>query len=216
MTINKIAIIKYGLANIASVKNAINNIGIEYEIVENPKDLYKYKNLILPGVGNFSKAMSIINSNGWKENILEAVHTYKRPILGICLGMQLLASWGHELELKSDNDRVKGLGLIEGEVRKLDFLGCLERIPHVGWNGLVDLQSHDIFEGIEENTDFYFVHSYAFIPKNKKHLLAIAEYSSKIPAVVAKDKIWGVQFHPEKSSKAGSQIIKNFFNLKVC
>ena len=215
MTINKIGIIKYGLGNIASVVNAIDSIGVEYKVIENPNNLQKCKSLILPGVGNFSKAISILNSDGWTENILEAVINHKRPILGICLGMQLLASFGNE-GTSSSKKKVSGLGLIEGEVKNLYELGCSERIPHMGWNGLSNLKSHSLLEGIARDTDFYFVHSYAFIPSNEKNLIASVDYSIKVSAVIAKDNIFGVQFHPEKSSKAGFQLLKNFFNLKIC
>tara|TARA_B100000965_G_scaffold405576_1_gene440214 strand:+ start:923 stop:1570 length:648 start_codon:yes stop_codon:yes gene_type:complete len=215
MIINEIGVIKYGLGNIASVVNAIDNMGMKYSVIEDPRNLHKYSSLILPGVGNFAKAMSILNSNGWTENIIEAASLYKRPILGICLGMQLLASFGHEAEIDS-NHRIRGLGLIEGEVKSLYDLGCRERIPHMGWNGLSGFKSHKILKGIEPNTDFYFVHSFAFVPKNQNHLIATVDYPKNIPAIVAKENIWGVQFHPEKSSKAGFQILKNFFNLEIC
>ena len=212
MTINEIGIIKYGLGNIASVVNATASIGVDYKVIENPNNLYKYKSLILPGVGNFSKAISILDSDGWTENILEAVIHYKRPILGICLGMQLLASFGNE-GVSDSNEKVSGLGLIEGEVKNLYDLGCCERIPHMGWNGLSNLKSHNLLKGIKAGTDFYFVHSYAFIPRNENNLIASVDYSMNVSAVIAKENIFGVQFHPEKSSKAGFQLLKNFFNL---
>tara|TARA_Y100001970_G_scaffold275247_1_gene376224 strand:+ start:1135 stop:1782 length:648 start_codon:yes stop_codon:yes gene_type:complete len=215
MIIDKIGIIKYGLGNIASVENATNSLGFEYEVITNPNDLYKYKSLVLPGVGNFSKAMSILNADGWTENIFEAVITYKKPILGICLGMQLLASFGYEGEFDS-SVKIKGLGLIEGEVKNLYDIGCIERVPHMGWNNLINLKTHNIVKGIEPNTDFYFVHSFAFVPENKNHLIASVDYSKNLTAIVAKEQIWGVQFHPEKSSKAGFQVLKNFFNYQLC
>lgn len=205
-----VGIIKYGLGNIASVHNAIKALNQKSEIIEIPKDINKFDYLILPGVGNFTESKEILDKNGWTDSILDSVINKKKPILGICLGMQLLASWGYEGASNRNKIKTRGFDLIEGEVKSLSDIGCDRRIPHMGWNEISWQCSHKILEGISKNTDFYFVHSYVFVPSNNSHVVAVSNYSSLITAVIAKDHIWGVQFHPEKSSRAGLKLIKNF------
>ncbi len=205
-----VGIIKYGLGNIASVHNAIKALNQKSEIIEIPKDINKFDYLILPGVGNFTESKEILDKNGWTDYILDSVINKKKPILGICLGMQLLASWGYEGASNRNKIKTRGFDLIEGEVKSLRDIGCDSRIPHMGWNEISWQCSHKILEGISKNTDFYFVHSYVFVPSNNSHVVAVSNYSSLITAVIAKDHIWGVQFHPEKSSRAGLKLIKNF------
>ena len=207
-----VGIIKYGLGNIASVYNALNTFNQKSKIIERPNDIDKFDSLILPGVGNFSQSKFILDKNGWTEKILDSVINKKKPILGICLGMQLLASWGYEGASDFNKEKTQGFGLIDGEVKSLLDIGCDKRIPHMGWNEITWECSHKILEGVSKNTDFYFVHSYVFVPSNKSHIIATSNYPSPVTAVIAKDHIWGVQFHPEKSSKAGLQVIKNFLD----
>ena len=205
-----VGIIKYGLGNIASVHNAIKALDQKSEIIEIPKDINRFDFLILPGVGNFSESKNILDKDGWTDSILDSVINKKKPILGICLGMQLLASWGYEGASNWNKTKTPGLDLIKGEVKSLLDIGCNKRIPHMGWNEISWECSHKILEGISKNTDFYFVHSYVFVPSDKSHVIAFSNYSSPITAIIAKDHIWGVQFHPEKSSRAGLKLIKNF------
>ena len=206
----KLGIIKYGLGNIGSVYQSLKNIGSSPLIIEDPLEIKKVDKLILPGVGNFTKSKNILDDFGWTDEILDATLNLKKPILGICLGMQLLAEWGYEGFLENKNTRTEGLGLIRGEVVKLKDIGCKERIPHMGWNTVIWNDSPPLLSGIPSSTDFYFVHSYAFIPENKENIIAKADYSVPVTAIVNKENIWGTQFHPEKSSKAGLLIIKNF------
>lgn len=205
-----VGIIKYGLGNIASVHNAIKALNQKSEIIEIPKDINKFDYLILPGVGNFTESKDILDKNGWTDSILNSVINKKKPILGICLGMQLLASWGYEGASNRNEIKTPGFDLIEGEVKSLRDIGCDRRIPHMGWNEISWQCSHKIMEGISKNTDFYFVHSYVFVPSDNSHVIAFSNYSIPFTAVIAKDHIWGVQFHPEKSSRAGLKLIKNF------
>tara|TARA_B100000212_G_scaffold269357_1_gene208714 strand:- start:1413 stop:2045 length:633 start_codon:yes stop_codon:yes gene_type:complete len=207
-----VGIIKYGLGNIASVYNALKTLNQKSKIIERPTDIDKLDFLILPGVGNFSQSKFILDKNGWTEYILNFVINEKKPILGICLGMQLLASWGYEGAQEYNKERIQGFGLIEGEVKSLLDIGCDRRIPHMGWNEINWKYSHKILDGVTKNTDFYFVHSYVFVPSNESHIIATSNYPSPITAVIAKGNIWGVQFHPEKSSKAGLKVIKNFLD----
>ena len=206
----EIGIIKYGLGNIGSVYQALKNINASPVIINDPLEIKNIDKLILPGVGNFTRSKGILDKYGWTEEILNATLNLKKPILGICLGMQLLAEWGYEGLLEDDQSRKNGLGLIKGEVVNLKKLGCIERIPHMGWNTVSCLSSNGLLKGIPSEVDFYFVHSYAFVPEIKSEIIAITDYSLPVTAIVNKENIWGTQFHPEKSSKAGLKIMKNF------
>ncbi len=208
----KIGIIKYGLGNIGSVYQALKNLNASVEVVDDPININKMDKLIFPGVGNFTRSKVILDNFGWTQEILNATLIYKKPILGICLGMQLLAECGYEGLLEGDKSMKNGLSLISGEVVNLKDLGCKERIPHMGWNTVKWDNSNDLLMGIPNAIDFYFVHSYAFVPKNKNEIIATTDYSLPITAIVNKDNIWGTQFHPEKSSKAGLKILQNFIN----
>ena len=208
----KVGIINYGSGNIASVYHSIKKIGFSSDVIERPEDLKNFEKLILPGVGNFSNAKELLDRLRWTENIIDLVLNKKIPLLGICLGMQLLAEWGFEGAKEKGFQKVKGLGLIEGEVKELSKMGCTERIPHMGWNSVVWQKSANIIDGISSNTDFYFVHSYGFSAKKPDTVVATVNYPVPITAIVAKNNIWGTQFHPEKSSLAGLRIIKNFID----
>ncbi len=205
----KVGIIDYGVGNIGSVYNAVKKLDYDATIIKDSKQVKNFDKLILPGVGNFSKSKRILDINGWSENIIENIKLKGKSILGICLGMQLLAESGKEGETNSKN-HTKGLGLIEGNVESLSIQGCYERLPHMGWNSIKWTQESFMNKRIPSDTDFYFVHSYSFIPKNKKAIYAVTNYSIPIVSVVGKENIWGVQFHPEKSSKAGFLILQNF------
>tara|TARA_Y100001968_G_scaffold218149_1_gene200825 strand:- start:232 stop:867 length:636 start_codon:yes stop_codon:yes gene_type:complete len=209
----KIGIIKYGLGNIGSVYHSLKSTGLNPIIINKPFEIRNVDRLIFPGVGNFARSKKILDLNGWTEEILNATLILEKPILGICLGMQLLAEWGYEGLLADDESRINGLGLIKGEVVNLKKLGCDERIPHMGWNTVKWSNSYDLLEGIPNKSDFYFVHSYAFVPSNASEIVATVDYSIPVTAVVNRDNIWGTQFHPEKSSKAGLKIMENFSNL---
>lgn len=202
-------IIDYGMGNLASVRRAFEECGANVFVSDDPADVKTSERLVLPGVGAFCDAMALLREKGWVEAIRRAVLEEGVPILGICLGMQLMAERGEE------GGETDGLGLIPGVVIRLTpTIG--ERIPHVGWNEVHIHQRHSIFDGISDNTDFYFVHSFHFVPSCSKHILAITPYCGGFTSVVEKGSAVGVQFHPEKSSMAGFKIIKNFLRYKPC
>lgn len=207
----KIAIINYGLSNLGSVSSALRRVGAVCEVVEGPEQLHNASHLILPGVGSFTDGMNILRAKGWVDAIQNAVLEDEIPILGICLGMQLLASQGTE------GGNTEGLGLIPGNIVHLRSIGCKQRIPHTGWNDILFTKNPcSLFSGIPEGTDFYFVHSYTFRPKLEQHIAAITNYGVPIVAVVGCGIVWGTQFHPEKSSKAGLRLLKNFLGVTQC
>jgi len=210
----KIGIIDYGVGNLASVKRALDELSNTPLLINRAIDAHNADALILPGVGSFTDCMQILDSGGWSDVIREEVLIFKKPLLGICLGMQLLADSGEE---GADQEKsTKGLGLVPGKVVSLYGLGCKERVPHVGWNSVSSTQENSLFCGIPSGTDFYFVHSYAFVPDNPCYLLATVDYGITVAAAVGYNHVWGTQFHPEKSSKAGFQILKNFVERPLC
>ena len=206
-----VGIIDYGVGNIGSVKRTLEEVGANAFIASDPKMLNDASHIILPGVGGFSEAMTRLENGGWIDPLKTLALDEKIPLLGICLGMQLLATTGEE------GGNFMGLGLIPGNVTRLNNIGCQLKIPHVGWNSINLTQiNHPMFEKIYDRTDFYFVHSFVFSPINKNHLLATTEYGINFAAAVGKERIWGTQFHPEKSSKAGFFILKNFIDFVSC
>ena len=206
----KVAIVNYGMGNLASVRRAFEDIGAEVCIADRPVALYDANRIILPGVGAFSEGMECLRNGGWVEALHDVVTQRRKPLLGICLGMQMLATTGHEGGLSM------GLDFVPGQVQRLDTLGCKLRIPHVGWNEVRYKKNDEFFKGIPDSSDFYFVHSYAFVPENDEHLIATVSYDLDVAAVVRNGNVFGCQFHPEKSSKAGRQLLKNFMGYVPC
>ncbi|OUU24641.1 MAG: imidazole glycerol phosphate synthase subunit HisH [Candidatus Endolissoclinum sp. TMED37] len=202
-----IGIINYGISNINSVIGAIKNLGFEHLIIESINDFDRVNKLILPGIGNFKKCKEILDYKSYTSKIRQKVLIEKTPILGICLGMQLLANFGSE---GSQNCLAEGLNLIEGKVINLKELGSNLVLPHIGWNNVIINKKSQILHNVPNNTDFYFVHSYAYSSINKNYIIAEANHGINFPAIINHNHIWGTQFHPEKSSKAGLEIIKNF------
>lgn len=201
-----IGIIDYGMGNLHSVRNALEFLGIENQIIANPSEIESMDKIIIPGVGSFKRAMDNLHEKNFIESLVKFGNSGKY-LLGICLGMQLLAETGTEPTISS------GLGLIPGniELLKSDTL----RIPHMGWNGLTIKNDHPILEGVKLGADFYFVHSYAFHVESDEYIVAVTPYGYDVPAIV-KNKtgnIIGIQFHPEKSQKQGLKLIENFSNL---
>ena len=206
----KIAIINYGYGNLHSVNQAFkkaNNdfdLNAEIEVTNNPNEINKADKIVLPGVGSFTDCLNAIRSiDGVYESLQEQVINKKKYFMGICVGMQLLADIGYE------NEKNDGFGWVSGTVEKmkvpLDF-----KIPHMGWN-TIQFKNNDLFKDIDENSDFYFVHSYEFKTVDE-NILATTNYASKVTAAIKKDNIFGTQFHPEKSHKNGQKLIKNFIN----
>lgn len=208
----KILIIDYKAGNIQSVINAIAATSPESNVVVSNKiqDLRDADKIILPGVGAFNDCMDGINKvQGLAEEIRYQSRVVKKPFLGICVGMQVLASEGFE------NGSCKGLNLIEGEVRKIDLKENVNnlKIPQMGWNSLEIKKPHPILRGIKEGQDFYFANSYHFICYNSSLVLAQVDYSFKMNAILARENIFAIQFHPEKSGESGLRVINNFLNL---
>lgn len=206
----RVAIIDYGMGNLGSVSRALDELGAESLIVDRPERLADADRIVLPGVGNFTEGMSRLNGGGWTEALHRSVDEGK-PLLGICLGMQLLVARGTE---GGDN---AGLNFIAGSVQRLDTLGCQERIPHVGWNSVVLRPSAaTLFDEIPPGTDFYFVHSFAVSEAPAENILAEVNYGVPLIAAVGNGRVFGTQFHPEKSSRAGFRILKNFLDYSPC
>ena len=198
-----IGVLNIGMGNLRSVENAVYQLGFDPLVVEHQNGFDDLTHLILPGVGNFSAAMPEIDARELKQPILDFVAS-GRPLLGTCLGMQLLMGVSDEGGIHA------GLGLIAGKVARLQGEGL--RVPHVGWNVLNMTRPHPIFQGIKKGRDFYFVHSYAAVCEQEENLLASTEYGAPVTAVVGRANVVGVQFHPEKSQVNGLRLIENFCN----
>ncbi len=195
-----IAIIDYGAGNIFSVKNALDYLGLESELVSNKESIKAADAIILPGVGAFPAAMKMLNDTGLVETIKE--EAAKKPFLGICLGMQMIFEKGYEFE------ECDGLGLIKGSVRKMEEPDLI--IPHMGWNKLEKLNDCKLLEGIGDDEYVYFVHSYK-AECSDENISAYSEYGGRVPALVYDGKfVYGAQFHPEKSGDTGLKILRNF------
>lgn len=200
------AIIDYGAGNIQSVANALRFVAGDEKIIitNNSADLIKADRLLLPGVGAFGDCMSGLSSSGILPEIKKQVLTEKKPFLGICVGMQVLASVGFE------NGEYQGLNFISGRVEKIKAQNGL-KVPHMGWNEIIlQGKKHQLLQGIDSGEHFYFANSYHFICENDDEVLAQVEYGSKLNVAIAKDNIFGAQFHPEKSGEAGLKLLKNF------
>jgi imidazole glycerol-phosphate synthase subunit HisH len=207
----KVVIIDYGMGNLASVRRAFTELGVLAVIAEHPGHLADADRILLPGVGSFSDGMRNLLAAGWVEHLQHQVQVARKPIMGICLGMHLLASTG------SEGGETPGLNLIPGDVVRLDTLGCTLRIPHVGWNAIrLNRSETPLFTDIPDGTDFYFVHSYAIRPESEKSVLATTDYDIPVVAVIGVEHVLGAQFHPEKSSKAGFRLLKNFIDFGKC
>lgn len=209
-----IGIIDYAAGNLGSVYRALEELKINARILDKPGNLSLTDGWILPGVGNFTESANRLSTAGWVDTIFEEVHIKQKPFLGICLGMQLMADYG--VEGAKDNSITPGLKLIPGYVESLTKMGCKSRIPHIGWNSLNVLKSGALLSDIPSGTDFYFVHSYAFVAEDEDAVKATVDYDIPVPAVIGRDNIWGTQFHPEKSSKAGFKVLENFFKGQLC
>lgn len=200
-----IAIIDYGVGNTHSVKEAISLLDCNVSITNDPKKLEKADALILPGVGAFEAAMKNLHQRDLIEPLQEIVLEKKKPILGICLGMQLLADYSEE------NGYHEGLGWIGGKVVKIESKQDI-RVPHVGWNDVEVTKNEPLFDRIKGEANFYFDHSYHFIPAEVDTIAAKVNYGASLIAAIKKENIHGVQFHPEKSQITGLRLLKGFLN----
>lgn len=201
-----VVIIDYGMGNTGSVKNAIKAIGADVLVSNKKADIEAASHIILPGVGAFQDGIKNISSSGLAGILEKEVLNKQKPFLGLCLGMQLLATEGTE------GARSKGLGWIKGVVRRFEIDKSF-KVPHVGWNDVKPLKKSGLFAGISRPV-FYFVHSYIFIPEDNTVISAETEYGEKFPAALEKGNIFGLQFHPEKSQFAGLKVLENFLKLR--
>ncbi len=211
----RVGVIDYGVGNLGSVLRALEELRVAPVLVNRAVDMHATDCLILPGVGNFADCVNLLWAGDWVEALRQEVNGYGRPLLGICVGMQLLAD--DSTEGADDNRGMPGLGFIPGRVEHLRVLGCGLRVPHVGWNAITRRGPADpLFDGIPDGTDFYFVHSYAFVPQDPANVLATADYGVPVTAAVRRGHVWGTQFHPEKSSRAGFRLLRNFIESPKC
>ena len=209
-----IAIIDYESGNISSVINSIKtvcikqNIETKIEVTSDLKTVLSSDKIILPGQGSFKNCTeSLQKIKGLKDALTEFAIIKKKPLFGICVGMQMFADIGYE------ETETKGLGWITGKVVKIDNKDGKYKLPHIGWNQINIVKKSKIYNNIKNNSHLYFVHSYEFIPEDRDVVSATTEYSSNIVCSVEKENIFGTQFHPEKSDKEGLKIIENFINL---
>ncbi|WNF36539.1 imidazole glycerol phosphate synthase subunit HisH [Bacillaceae bacterium IKA-2] len=200
-----IGIVDYGMGNLHSVSKALERLDYDYFVSENQAELAKADGLILPGVGSFKDAMAILEKQKLDVFLKEWVASGK-PLLGICLGMQLL------FEMSEENGATKGLGFLQGKVRLFKGVtdsGQRYKVPHMGWNQLVFHQQQRLLEAVEEGY-VYFVHSYVVGDMDRADLVASCDYHGVVPAIVAKKNVLGTQFHPEKSSSVGMKLLENY------
>ena len=207
----KVTIVDYNSGNISSVINSFEEVAKDRVNIEVTSDLIKIKSsdkVVLPGQGSFKSCIDALNKiEGLSDTLNEFVISNKKPLLGICVGLQMFAEVGYE------ETETKGLGWIPGKVSKIDNQKGKYKLPHIGWNQINIVKDSKIFQNIENNSHMYFVHSYEFIPEDKTVISSLTDYSSKIVCSVEKENIFGTQFHPEKSDKIGLKIIDNFINL---
>ena len=206
-----VTIVDYKSGNISSVINSFKEVAKDKVKIEVTSDLNKIKSsdkIVLPGQGSFKSCVDALNKiKGLTDTLNEVAINDKKPLLGICVGLQMFADVGYE------ENETKGLGWISGKVSKIDNQNGKFKLPHIGWNQINIVKNSKIFQNIENNSHMYFVHSYEFIPEDKNVILATTVYSSNIVCSVEKENIFGTPFHPEKSDKFGLKIIDNFMNL---
>lgn len=203
----KVLVVDYDMGNLNSVRRMLELCGAQVLISSDPAYLKDAERIVLPGVGAFTDAMRSLNEKGLSQEIGRAAKSGV-PLLGICLGMQVLADSGNE------GGECRGLGLIPGRVTRFEPAEGL-RIPHMGWNEVWSAARDPILENIPDGSDFYFVHSYRFIPASRSHVLAETPYGERFASMVVSENVYGAQFHPEKSSKTGMRLLTNFLNLKI-
>lgn len=219
-------IIDYGIGNLRSIEKAFEAVGANVVRSDRADDIRRAEKVVLPGVGAFGACIGEIRRRGLEEPILEAIDTGK-PFLGVCVGMQLLFDVGEEL------GEHEGLGILRGHVLRLDAIGSRRavsaggalsspedaqwnerlKIPHMGWNTIEAAYDNPLLHGLPEEAYFYFVHSFAAVPDDQRDVLASTRYGVEFPAIVHRNNVFGVQFHPEKSQRNGLQILQNFAEL---
>lgn len=206
-----IAIVDYGSGNIQAIKNIFDNLKINCFFASTSKDLQKADKIILPGVGAFDETMNQLNESGMVETLNYLVLEKKVPVLGICVGMQVMAK-------KSEEGHAQGLGWFDASVNKFDvsLIKTKPKIPHMGWNEIALHQDSEIMHGISLEKGFYFIHSYYFECSNSQDILLTSTYGNEFTCAVHKENIFGFQFHPEKSHSNGITLFKNFASVNEC
>ena len=206
-----IGVIDYGSGNVQAIATIYKNLNINCQLITKAEDLEKADRLILPGVGAFDATMQQLIDSGLREKLNELVLEKKVPILGICVGLQVMG-------YRSDEGNLPGLGWISGQVKKFDEtkIELKPKIPHMGWNVIHDTQNHNLFKGIDNDFGFYFVHSFYFECEKEENILATSNYGGEFTSAIFANHIFGTQFHPEKSHGNGKQLLKNFAELDLC
>ena len=203
-----ITLIDYGVGNIFAFQNVYKRLDIPTKIAKSSQDLVDVQKLILPGVGSFDYAMSQLNASGMRENLDELVLEKKVPVIGICVGMQMMGN-------RSDEGKLEGLSWIDSEILKFDenLIQQRTKLPHMGWNDVTPINNHPLFKGLEKDAIFYFLHSFYFKCNNPTDSIAFSEYGISFSSAVNRDNVYGIQFHPEKSHQYGEKLLYNFANL---
>jgi glutamine amidotransferase len=203
-----ITIINYGVGNIFAFQNVYKRLNIPTKIANSCEDLVNAKKLILPGVGSFDYAMSQLNASGMREKLDNLVLVEKVPVIGICVGMQMMGN-------RSDEGKLEGLKWINSQILKFDETKINQRtkLPHMGWNDVTPIKNNPLFIGLEKDAIFYFLHSYYFKCNNPLDIISITEYGMSFTSAVNHENIFGIQFHPEKSHHYGEILLNNFAKL---
>jgi glutamine amidotransferase len=203
-----ITIIDYGVGNINAFVNVYKRVNVPVKIAKTAADLEGAQKLILPGVGHFDHAMSELIKSGMREKLDELVMVHKVPVIGICVGMQMMG-------YSSDEGQLEGLKWIDASIKKFDEtkIKQITRLPHMGWNDVKPKVPHPLFEGLENEALFYFLHSYYFECNNSDDILAVADYGGEFTCAAYHENVFGIQFHPEKSHSYGETLLHNFAKL---
>jgi glutamine amidotransferase len=203
-----LGIVNYGLGNVQAFANVYKNANIPYQVCSSAEELRTADHILLPGVGAFDEAMQLLSDSGMREALDDKVIGEQTPVLGVCVGMQIMGG-------ASDEGSTSGLGWIDGVVQRIDCSKLRNKpaLPHMGWNDVLPRQRGGLFEGLERDAVFYFLHSYCFVCSDDEAVLAETEYGDKLASSIKRDNIYGVQFHPEKSHSYGIRLLTNFAGL---
>jgi len=203
-----IAIVDYGLGNIRAFVNLYERLNIPIKVAHTANDLKAASKIILPGVGAFDYAMTMLNNSGMRDELEHQVLTNRIPVIGICVGMQILAK-------SSEEGKLPGLGWIDGTVKKIDVstIKYKTTIPHMGWNNICPATNAGLMKGFDNKSRFYFLHSFYLDCNNPEDTIATAEYGINFTCAVKRSNVFGIQFHPEKSHENGIRLLQNFYNI---
>lgn len=204
-------IIEYGSGNVRAFKNVYRTLNVPSEVVTKPSQLEGATKIVLPGVGAFDQTMELLQQSGFVDCLNQKVQIEKIPILGVCVGLQVMAK-------SSEEGKLPGLGWFDGRVVKLDesMLLAKPRLPHMGWNSVEEVKKGRLTEGIDFDEGFYFLHSYRMMCRDPSDVLLSVTYGETIPAALQRENIWGFQFHPEKSHSNGAKVLQNFAEYRKC